>query len=110
MDRRTFLKGLFVAAVTPSAVRVLYSPKAGLSDKDISELITATLNDLPRGHLQNLFEEHAKAVEEVHKALFRCFKPGIVKTKRIGKDFEGNVYKDGQMIKQTDWPQPPKRR
>lgn len=77
MERRDFLKCLFATALAPaSAVKELYRPR--LSDRDIADVITATLHELPRGQIQNLFEQHAKAIEEFHKALFVS---GIIKMK-----------------------------
>jgi hypothetical protein len=80
MNRRTFLKAVFAAAVTPaSVVRALYSPKAGMSDRDIADVITMTLNDLKvdpewqktlrRVHLY--MEEYAEALEGFHKVFFQ---------------------------------------
>ena len=72
MDRRTFLKGLFAVAVTPpSIVKALYRPQAGIGQKDLCDLITATLHDMPRGFLQNLFLEQAAIIENWNRAIFK---------------------------------------
>ena len=79
MQRRTFLKAVFAAAVAPaSVVKALYRPEAGLSDKDIADVLTATLNDLPRGFMQKAMQESFEAMEKCHEALFRCYKPNLV--------------------------------
>ena len=72
MDRRTFLKGLFAVAVTPpSIVKVLYRPEAGISQKDLCDLITEILHQLPRGCWCEYFLEQAGIVENWHKAIFK---------------------------------------
>jgi hypothetical protein len=58
MDRRTFLKAVFAASVAPaSCVKSLYRPSTGLTDGEISDLISVTLHDLPRGALRRAFQE-----------------------------------------------------
>ncbi|MBE3035714.1 MAG: hypothetical protein IMZ70_01320 [Candidatus Atribacteria bacterium] len=49
MERRTFLKAVFAAAVVPaSVVECLYRPeKKGLSEKDLRDMIKTTLSDMP---------------------------------------------------------------
>lgn len=115
MDRRTFLKGLFAVAVTPaSVVRDLYSPKrwagytygyTGITAELIKEIRAAHRNTI----YQPPKEQIHCATPNVSDRLRDLFEFGILKTKRIGKDIEGNVYKDGRMICLTSWPQPPKR-
>lgn len=70
MDRRTFLKGVFAVAVTPaSAVLEVYRPRGGVSEKDLRELITATLQDMDFDEpirWKNYYNSY-QAVGQIHK-------------------------------------------
>jgi hypothetical protein len=122
MNRRTFLKAVFAAAVTPaSVVRALYSPKAGMSDRDIADVITMTLNDLKVDpewqktlrRQRQLFKELEEAYEHYNEALFGrksvlyCGKPTVTDT--FYDMFKAGIIKTKPDTVES-WEQPPRRR
>ena len=95
MNRRSFLKGLFVASVTPaSCVRALYQPKEKVFFNGIELQYEPNLGERD----DEIYIEWARFKGKIVWDYSDLFKQGIIKTRRVVTDMDGNVYKDGLRI------------
>ena len=95
MNRRSFLKGLFVASVTPaSCVRALYQPKEKVFFNGIELQYEPNLGERD----DEIYIEWARFKGKIVWDYSDLFKQGIIKTRRVVPDIDGNVYKDGLRI------------